>query len=82
MLLAVNKGLCRAKHEFNQRLEEAQSRGERIGEPPYEYGIIVSALRMFFKGPSPCRHPQRKVAHACRHTSHSNHLTVLLVDKV
>ncbi len=39
---AVNNGLSRAKSEFNSR--EAVTSG---GEPPFEYGIIVCAMRYF-----------------------------------
>ncbi len=45
VLRAVNRGLERAKDEFNQRPEVAVQ-----GEPRFEYGIICSALRMFRTG--------------------------------
>ncbi|MBF0363428.1 MAG: adenosine deaminase family protein [Oligoflexia bacterium] len=38
----VNKGLSRARSEFNQR--EGVKNGD---EPPFEYGIIACAMRMF-----------------------------------
>jgi len=44
VLLSVNRGLDRAQKEFNSRKEVVA--GE---EPPFFYGIIVSALRMFGK---------------------------------
>jgi len=45
LLKAVDRGLSRAAGEFNQ------SPGVKNGtEPPYSYGIIVCALRMFGKG--------------------------------
>ena len=49
---AVNRGLKRAKKAFNEALESAQAKGERIDEPRYEYAIIVCAMRKFFKGMS------------------------------
>jgi len=52
VLRAVNVGLKRARDEANHQLHTEQEQGERLGEPPYEYGIIVSAMRMFFKGMS------------------------------
>ena len=42
VLKAVNRGLKRARDEFNRR--SAVVKGT---EPPFEYGIIVSAMRMF-----------------------------------
>jgi adenosine deaminase len=39
---AVNRGLARAKHEFNSRTEVADG-----SEPPFEYGIIACAMRYF-----------------------------------
>jgi adenosine deaminase len=42
VLKAVNRGLKRAKEEFNRR--EVIRSGE---EPPFEYGILCSAMRMF-----------------------------------
>ena len=45
VLKAVNRGLRRARYEFNRRPEI------RSGEqPPFEYGIIVSAMRKFTAG--------------------------------
>jgi adenosine deaminase len=45
VLKAVNRGLQRARDEYNLRA------GVREGlEPPFEYGIIVCALRMFRQG--------------------------------
>jgi len=48
----VNKGLRQARDEYNDELLSAQRQGQRLGEPSYQYGIIVSAMRMFFKGMS------------------------------
>lgn len=45
VLKAVNKGLDTAKQEFNSRSEVASG-----AEPPFEYGIIVCAMRMFQPG--------------------------------
>ncbi len=45
VLKAVNRGLLRAKQEFNAR--EVVRRGE---EPEFEYGIIVCGMRMFGMG--------------------------------
>ncbi|MHC4941579.1 MAG: adenosine deaminase family protein [Planctomycetota bacterium] len=42
VLLAVNSGLEKAKKKFN-----ADPRIKRGKEPPFEYGIIVCAMRMF-----------------------------------
>ena len=42
VIKAVNRGLERAKQEFNQ----SQLIRSRV-EPPFEYGIIVCAMRMF-----------------------------------
>ena len=42
VLLAVNKGLAKAKEEYNSK--SAVKEGK---EPPYDYGITVSALRYF-----------------------------------
>lgn len=42
VLWAVHRGLKRAKDEFNSKPEV-----RRANEPPFEYGIIVCALRMF-----------------------------------
>jgi adenosine deaminase len=44
-MAALSRGLARAKEEFNARLEVA-----RGAEPPFEYGIIACALRMFDTG--------------------------------
>ncbi|MBF0297089.1 MAG: adenosine deaminase family protein [Oligoflexia bacterium] len=44
VLESVNKGLARARSEFNQR--EQIKNGS---EPPFEYGIIACAMRMFGK---------------------------------
>jgi len=46
--VAVNKGLIRAKKEYNDRLRES---GKWGAEPHYDYGIIVCALRMLPPGP-------------------------------
>jgi adenosine deaminase len=42
VLMAVNRGLERARKEFNSRPEVVSG-----AEPPFEYGIICCALRMF-----------------------------------
>ena len=42
VIKAVNRGLSRAKAEFNQTSAIKQG-----NEPPFEYGIIVCAMRMF-----------------------------------
>ena len=42
VIKAVNRGLKRAKDEFNRREEVKDGL-----EPPFEYGIIVCAMRMF-----------------------------------
>ena len=42
VLVTVNAGLRRARDEHNARQAVRDGR-----EPPYEYGIIVCALRMF-----------------------------------
>lgn len=44
-MAALNRGLDRAKAEFNARREVV-----RGAEPPFEYGIIACALRMFTSG--------------------------------
>jgi adenosine deaminase len=44
---SVNRGLSRAKDEFNRRREVAS--GE---EPPFEYAIVACALRYFTEGTS------------------------------
>ncbi len=45
VLRAVDRGLSRARAEFNARPEVASG-----SEPPFEYGIIVCAMRMFARG--------------------------------
>jgi adenosine deaminase len=45
VLRAVNRGLERARDEFNRRPEVVNST-----EPPFEYGIICCAMRMFQAG--------------------------------
>jgi adenosine deaminase len=45
VLKSVNRGLARAKAEFNRRPEVVS--GE---EPPFEYAIVVCALRFFTEG--------------------------------
>ncbi len=45
VMAALDRGLARAKDEFNARPEV-----KRGGEPPFEYGIIACAMRMFGKG--------------------------------
>jgi adenosine deaminase len=47
VLKSVNRGLARAKEEFNRRPEVAEGK-----EPPFEYAIIVCALRYFAPGQS------------------------------
>jgi len=47
VMAALDRGLARAKNEFNAR---PQVRGG--DEPPFEYGIIACAMRMFGKGSS------------------------------
>lgn len=47
VLRAVSRGLERAKEEFNAR-EEVQTKQE----PPFEFGIIACAMRMFGRGSS------------------------------
>lgn len=42
VLTAVNKGFQRAEKEFNQRTEVVNKQ-----EPPFKYGIIACAMRMF-----------------------------------
>ncbi|MBF0208699.1 MAG: adenosine deaminase family protein [Oligoflexia bacterium] len=44
IMLAVNRGLERAEKEFNQRKEVIEDL-----EPPFRYGIIACAMRMFGK---------------------------------
>lgn len=46
VIRAVDKGLHRAMQEFNADLLERKLNSE-IQEAPYEYGIIVSAMRLF-----------------------------------
>ena len=41
-MAALNRGLARAKEEFNARAEVKSG-----AEPPFEYGIIACAMRMF-----------------------------------
>lgn len=45
VIAALNTGMARAKDEFNHRPEVLDGR-----EPPFEYGIIVCAMRMFDYG--------------------------------
>jgi len=45
VMAAVNRGLARAKDEFNSRAEVKSG-----AEPPFEYGIIACAMRMFDYG--------------------------------
>ena len=52
VLTRVNTGLHRAQQEANTALEAAQAKGERQGEPTYEYGIIACAIRKFDPGMS------------------------------
>eukprot|EP00949_MAST-11_sp_MAST-11-sp1_P004343 g4343.t1 len=49
VIAAVNKGLRRACDEANAKLLASDER-VRSGEPYYEYGIIVCAMRMFTAG--------------------------------
>lgn len=51
VLQSVNNGLARAEKEFNSR-PEVQSRNE----PPFKYGIITCAMRMFGPQFSPYYH--------------------------
>ena len=44
-MAALNRGLARAKKEFNARAEVKSG-----AEPPFEYGIIACAMRMFDYG--------------------------------
>jgi adenosine deaminase len=44
-MAALNRGLARAKEEFNARAEVKSG-----AEPPFEYGIIACAMRMFDYG--------------------------------
>ena len=52
VLVNVNKGLKRAREEFNAALRTDQEQGHRLTEPHYDYGIIACAMRMFFPGMS------------------------------
>lgn len=45
VLRSVNRGLRRARDKFNRRPEVVSG-----AEPPFEYGIIVCAMRMFDRG--------------------------------
>ena len=45
VMAALDRGLARAKSEFNARPEVQGG-----GEPPFDYGIIACAMRMFGKG--------------------------------
>lgn len=45
VMAALNRGLARAKAEFNERLAVREGK-----EPPFEYGIIACAMRMFDYG--------------------------------
>lgn len=45
VLRSVNRGLQQAKDEFNRRQEVVSGR-----EPPFEYSIVVCALRFFERG--------------------------------
>ncbi len=47
VLRAVNRGLAKARDEFNSKDSVSEGR-----EPPFAYGIIVCALRMFGKNAS------------------------------
>jgi adenosine deaminase len=49
------KGLEKAKKEFNTRLEKSSgsSAKDDVGEPPFNYGIIVCAMRFFTPSFSP-----------------------------
>ena len=48
VLVAVDKGMRRAKREFNDKLLHNNS-----SEPPFEYGLITCAMRLFTGGFSP-----------------------------
>lgn len=48
VLVAVNQGLAKAKAEFNSQLEKNND-----PSPPFEYGMIVCAMRMFSAAFSP-----------------------------
>jgi adenosine deaminase len=45
VMAALDRGLARAKNEFNRRPEVQSNQ-----EPPFEYGIIACAMRMFTRG--------------------------------
>ena len=45
VIRAVNRGLLKAKKDFNRRAEIVSG-----SEPPFEYGLIVCAMRMFDYG--------------------------------
>ena len=45
VLKSVNRGLARAKREFNERTPVKEGQ-----EPPFEYAIVVCALRFFTQG--------------------------------
>lgn len=52
VIKSVNDGLLRAKNEFNEARDERELQQKAIGEPyvpepMYDYGIIVSAMRLF-----------------------------------
>ena len=64
VLKAVNRGLERAKKEFNRRPEVAGG-----AEPHFEYGIIVCAMRMFTEGFSEYF---RNLIDAHRYTPHTD----------
>ena len=57
VLAAVDRGLRRARDAYNRRPEIAEGR-----EPPFEYGIICCALRMFGAGFS-CHYDTLLAAH-------------------
>jgi adenosine deaminase len=57
VLAAVDRGLRRARDAYNRRAEIAAGR-----EPPFEYGIICCALRMFGAGFS-CHYDTLLAAH-------------------
>jgi adenosine deaminase len=60
VLRAVNRGLQRAKDEFNRRPEVLSDK-----EPPFEYSIVVCALRFFDRGNSEY---YDKILHVFRHS--------------
>lgn len=59
VLMAVDRGMRRAKREFNDRLLERDD-----DSPPFEYGIITCAMRMFTDSFSPY---YRKITEAHRY---------------